>query len=147
MILDVEDVLDEIGAEDDHFIAGIQKCLEQDVQSSTGAHGHYDVRSGPLHIGSISQMYGDLFTDFGPAGIGHVPVDSFLGSIDQITQFLDELRGRREVGIAEREIENLILAVDGLETVPLLEHLPDPRGAREGFTDTFGNGQTDPSWR
>ena len=43
MVLDVEEVLDEVRAEDEHLVTGIEQGLEDDVESPTRTDGHHDV--------------------------------------------------------------------------------------------------------
>ena len=78
MIFDVEQVFDEVGAENDDFITWVENRFEKDVECSASTHSHDDVRAAPGESISAIEIMSYFFTNFRPAGIGHVLMDRIL---------------------------------------------------------------------
>src|SRR5512133_17985 len=73
------------------------------------------------------------------ARIGHVAVRSQFVTAHELPQFLDELPGGFQIGIADAEVEYLTFAIKRLKCEPLLEHPSNPRRRTDDLLNAGGD--------
>ena len=125
-VRDVVSVFAEEGCEGDDFVAGVEKSLEGNVQAAGRADGHQNVSGGEFGPETLVQGESDLFPDFREAGVRHVAVDldGIVFGQDLQGGFFQSFRSG-DVGVAQAEIVNVLLAVFPGELEAFLKHRPD----------------------
>ena len=126
MVVEVEVVLDKVGGEQDDLLAGVEQGLEDDVEAAGGAAGHQHVTPGDGHplLGRHPCRQG--LPHPGVAAVRHVAVGARALVDGDPADDLGELRRRRQIGVAEAEIADIVRPEFGLHSCPFLEHLADP---------------------
>ena len=136
---DVVVVLEEVGADADDLVAGVQERRHGDAEPAGRADGHDDVVLGVAGAEARVERVRDGAAHLGIAGVGRVAVDvhGVLVRDDVYDGFLNRL-GRREVGIADGVIEDVLPAELLGEALALLEHGPDSAAAGGHFNHSLG---------
>ena len=127
---DVVVILKEVGADADDLVAGVQKRGHGDAEAARRADGHDDVVLGVVRAEALVEGVRDGLAHLGIAGVGRVAVDvhGVLVRDDVDNGVLDGL-GRREVGVADREVEDVLGAELLGEALAFLKHGADGAAA------------------
>ena len=139
MVLDVEAVLGEVGAEHDHLVAGVEDGFEDRVDGAGGAVGHQEVVAGEGDAGALGEAPRDRRADLRVAGVRHVAVAARAVFRDDAAQRGDHGFGRLDVGVADGEIEDILGAALPAELHAGLKHAANPGGALHLLGDRVGD--------
>ena len=127
VVLRVERVLDEERRHRDHLVAGIQERLQHGVERGAGAHRHEHVVGRVRQPGGRPEPAGHRLAHARMAGVGHVGVQVELLAVEHAPGGGQHGRRRLDLGIAQREVEDLVRAALLLEPGAFLEHAANPR--------------------
>lgn len=141
MVFDVEAVFGKARVEEDDLIAGIENRFEDNVDGARRARGHQHVICGESDAGASGQAAGDRGSDFGEAGVRHVAATARAVLRDDTAEYRNRRRRWLDVGIADREIEDVVRAAFLAELDSDLEHAPDPGGTFQLRGDGAGDRQ------
>jgi len=128
MVSYIEHKLHEIGVRHNYFIAGIEERLEDDIQSSRGADGHYNIVLAERKFCLFLTIVRYFLTDKFIAAICHVPVHPLGIRRDYFGKFFFEFPWWLCNRIAEGKIEYILWPILFFQFLPFLEHGPDPGG-------------------
>ena len=139
VVLRVEGVLDEERRDREHLVARVEQRLQHGVQRRAGAHGHEDVAGRVRQPRGGAQPPGHRLPHARVAGVGHVGVQVELAAVQHPAGRGQHGRGRLDLRVAQREVEDLVGAPLLLEARALLEHPADPGGLGEIGGDRVGD--------
>ena len=127
VIVDVELVFDEVGGEDNDLLTRVEDGLEHHVESPARPAGHDDMAGLQRRARFLREDFGHRRARLLVAGVVHVAVHPRLGMTGQAQQLFVQCRRRLYSGVAQGEVENVLLSVDAPQSGPFLEHSADPR--------------------
>ena len=115
---------------------GFEDRAEHDVQPAGGAARDDHLLGGERHLLLLGQVLGQALARGGQSRVGHVAQgQGLIHRVGQTPERAADLGHRRQIGIAQREIADLVGPVFLLELDPGLEHPPNPGGVLEDVTD------------
>ena len=138
VVVGVVVVLNEVGGEDDHLVARVQQGLEHHVHRAARAHGHQRVVGGEVQPRLLAQLGGHRRAGVRIAGVGHVAVHSRRRVVGDAAQLVEELARRLDDGVAERQVEHVLVAVHLTQGDAVLEHLANPRPLLHELANLLG---------
>ncbi len=119
-------VLQKIRRECDDFLARVQDRLQDHVQRAAGADRHDDIMLGIGSPESSVQGFGNGISRGLKSCIAHVTVHAVRGLfVQDVDDRIHNGLRRRDIGIPEAEIVDILIPVDAFEPRAFLEHFAD----------------------
>ena len=127
MVIRVEVILHEERREDDDFVTRVEQRLQHDIERAARAAGHHDVARAKVKSGLAAKLRRDRRPRLFVTGVRHIAVNARLWVVRNALEFGEELGWRLHHRIAQRQVEDILLAELPLELNALLEHPSNPR--------------------
>ena len=126
-VFDPNLIFGEIGRNHDELVARVSNGVEADGKRCSGAAGHVDVRAFVRRLEAAVERCGHGGANARRALAGGVAVHLGGGQLHHIENCLLNCFGRRNAGVADAKVEDVILADFGLARLAVCEQLANCR--------------------